>query len=194
MELLSKAVTVAMLSFVVSSMLAMGLGLTVAQIIAPLRNVRLVVLSLLAKFCIDTAGRSCACQDAAARRTAGRRPAFVGRCCRRALPAETGSDRQGQLGIRGWFDGVVDGGHGRLSATRVAGVAAGSFGQPGEDRPLTFSADAAAAGRRVGSQRPVPHCRRVRKASPQSGLLCVFRFDAAPVLDSDAFRSRQIKS
>jgi hypothetical protein len=39
-----------MLVFVVSSMLAMGLGLTIAQIIAPLRNVRLLVLSLLANF------------------------------------------------------------------------------------------------------------------------------------------------
>jgi hypothetical protein len=37
-ELLSKAATVAMLSFVVSSMLAMGSGLTVPQIIGPLRN------------------------------------------------------------------------------------------------------------------------------------------------------------
>ena len=44
MELLSKAATVAMLSFVVSSMLAMGAGLTVSQISEPLRNARLFVL------------------------------------------------------------------------------------------------------------------------------------------------------
>ena len=50
MELLSKAATVAMLSFVVSSMLAMGAGLTVSQISQPLRNARLVVLALLANF------------------------------------------------------------------------------------------------------------------------------------------------
>jgi bile acid:Na+ symporter, BASS family len=50
MNLLSKAATVAMLSFVVSSMLAMGAGLTVARIIEPLRNVRLVLLALLANF------------------------------------------------------------------------------------------------------------------------------------------------
>jgi bile acid:Na+ symporter, BASS family len=50
MDLLSKAATVAMLSFVVSSMLAMGTGLTVAQIIEPLRNARLLVLALLANF------------------------------------------------------------------------------------------------------------------------------------------------
>ena len=50
MELLSKAATVAMLRFVVTSMLAMGAGLTVSQISAPLRNARLVVLALLANF------------------------------------------------------------------------------------------------------------------------------------------------
>jgi BASS family bile acid:Na+ symporter len=50
MELAQKAVSVAMLTFVLSSMLGMGLGLTVGQILAPLRNVRLVVLSLVANF------------------------------------------------------------------------------------------------------------------------------------------------
>jgi BASS family bile acid:Na+ symporter len=49
-DLLSKAATVTMLSFVVSGMLAMGAGLNVTQIIEPLRNVRLVVLSLVANF------------------------------------------------------------------------------------------------------------------------------------------------
>ncbi len=50
MELLQKATPVAMLVFVLSSMLAMGLGLTVGEIVAPLRNARLVVLSLLVNF------------------------------------------------------------------------------------------------------------------------------------------------
>jgi bile acid:Na+ symporter, BASS family len=50
MELLQNATSVAMLSFVLSSMLAMGLGLTVSQILTPLRHARLVVLSLLANF------------------------------------------------------------------------------------------------------------------------------------------------
>jgi BASS family bile acid:Na+ symporter len=50
MELMQKAVPVAVLVFVVSSMLAMGLGLTVGEIIDPLRNVRRVVMSLLANF------------------------------------------------------------------------------------------------------------------------------------------------
>jgi BASS family bile acid:Na+ symporter len=50
MELLGKAVPVAMLAFVVSSMLAVGVGLTVGQIMAPLRNGKLVSLALLANF------------------------------------------------------------------------------------------------------------------------------------------------
>jgi hypothetical protein len=50
LNLLSKAATVAMLCFVLSSMLAMGAGLTLARIIESLRNVRLVFLALLANF------------------------------------------------------------------------------------------------------------------------------------------------
>lgn len=49
-DMLSKAVPFSILIFVVSSMLAMGFGLTVAQIVEPLRNARLVVLTLLANF------------------------------------------------------------------------------------------------------------------------------------------------
>jgi len=56
MELLQKAATVAMLAFVLSSMLALGLGLTVGQIIAPVSNARLVVLSVLANFLLMPLG------------------------------------------------------------------------------------------------------------------------------------------
>src|SRR6516162_1692375 len=56
MELMQKVALVAMLTFVLSSMLAMGLGLTVRQISAPLRNVRLVVSSLLANFVLMPLG------------------------------------------------------------------------------------------------------------------------------------------
>ena len=49
---MQKATTVAMLIFVLSSMLAMGLGFTVSEVITPLRNARLVVLSLLANFVV----------------------------------------------------------------------------------------------------------------------------------------------
>jgi predicted Na+-dependent transporter len=47
---LSTIVALSGLLFVVSSMLAMGLDLTTAQIVQPLKNVRLVVLALLGNF------------------------------------------------------------------------------------------------------------------------------------------------
>ena len=50
MDLLNKVATTALLGFVVSSMMAMGVGFTVRQIIDALRDVRLVLLGLLANF------------------------------------------------------------------------------------------------------------------------------------------------
>jgi BASS family bile acid:Na+ symporter len=56
MELLSQAASLAMMCFVISSMLAMGAGLTLSQIIEPLRDRRLVVLALLANFIVMPLG------------------------------------------------------------------------------------------------------------------------------------------
>src|SRR5271169_4870807 len=50
MDLLNKVATTPLLGFVVSSMMAMGVGFTVRQIIDALRDVRLVLLALLANF------------------------------------------------------------------------------------------------------------------------------------------------
>src|SRR5215472_5847092 len=50
MDLLSKASTLAMLCFVISSMLAMGMGLSIAEIIGPLRDIRLILVALVANF------------------------------------------------------------------------------------------------------------------------------------------------
>ena len=50
MDLLSKVATTALFGFVVSSMMAMGVGFTVGQIIDALRDVRLVLHALLANF------------------------------------------------------------------------------------------------------------------------------------------------
>lgn len=55
-DFLNKASNVAMLSFVVSSMLAMGTGLLVAQIVKPLHNARLVMLALAANFILMPIG------------------------------------------------------------------------------------------------------------------------------------------
>jgi BASS family bile acid:Na+ symporter len=49
-ELLTKGANLSVVFFVLSSTLGVGLSLTVAQIIEPLRNARLVALSLLANF------------------------------------------------------------------------------------------------------------------------------------------------
>ena len=50
METLAKAVPIAMLTFVVSSMLAVGLSLTVREIVTPLRNGKLLTLAVVANF------------------------------------------------------------------------------------------------------------------------------------------------
>ncbi len=50
MDVLSTVVSLSGLVFVVASMLAMGLSLTLPQIMAPLRDVRLVALALLVNF------------------------------------------------------------------------------------------------------------------------------------------------
>jgi BASS family bile acid:Na+ symporter len=55
-DVLNKAVNVATLSFVVSSMLGVGAGLLLGQIIEPLRNFRLVVLGLVANFILMPLG------------------------------------------------------------------------------------------------------------------------------------------
>jgi predicted Na+-dependent transporter len=44
--------TLGVLVFIVTSMLGMGFGLTIPQIMAPLKNTRLVLLSLMANFVI----------------------------------------------------------------------------------------------------------------------------------------------
>lgn len=49
-EILNAILQISLLVFVVSSMLAMGLSLTVSQIIEPLRNVRLVAVALAVNF------------------------------------------------------------------------------------------------------------------------------------------------
>lgn len=56
MEFLGKIVPIAMLTFVVSSMLAVGLSLTIGQIMEPLRNGKLVFVALLANFVLMPLG------------------------------------------------------------------------------------------------------------------------------------------
>lgn len=55
-EVLERAVPVATVVFVVSSMISMGLGLKIAQLAAPLKNPRLVTMSVLVNFVAVPAG------------------------------------------------------------------------------------------------------------------------------------------
>jgi BASS family bile acid:Na+ symporter len=55
-DLLNTVATTALLGFVVSSMMAMGVGLTIGQIVDALRDVRLVLLALLANFVVMPLG------------------------------------------------------------------------------------------------------------------------------------------
>lgn len=50
MEFVNKAASLTMIIFVVSCMLAVGLSLTISQVVAPLRNAKLVTFALLANF------------------------------------------------------------------------------------------------------------------------------------------------
>src|SRR4051794_36015048 len=52
MDLKQAAISICMIAFVLSSMVGMGLGLRVSEILAPLRNWRLVMLSLVANFVV----------------------------------------------------------------------------------------------------------------------------------------------
>src|SRR3954466_5908770 len=52
MDLKQTAISLAMMTFVLSSMIGMGLGLRLTEIVAPLRNRRLVAQGLIANFVI----------------------------------------------------------------------------------------------------------------------------------------------
>ena len=52
MDLKQAAISTCTIVFVLSSMLGLGLGLRVSEIVAPLRNWRLVTLSLVANFVV----------------------------------------------------------------------------------------------------------------------------------------------
>src|SRR5262249_48891198 len=56
MKLLSNAIPATLLVFVVSSMVAVGLSLTMGQILIPLRNAKLISLALLANFVLMPLG------------------------------------------------------------------------------------------------------------------------------------------
>ena len=104
------------LAFVLSSMLATGLALTIPQIVKPLRNVRLVVMALVANF----VHRACRCLSAHACHPDGAaapdRRVAAGHGGGRPLPAEADVDCQRQPCLCGRAHDAAAGGDGVLPA------------------------------------------------------------------------------
>src|SRR3954452_229987 len=116
-DLLIRGANASVVVFVVSSTLSVGLGLTVPQIVAPLRNGRLVVLSLVANFVLAPVAAI-----GLARVLAWMSP-WRPDCCWWRLPAaprfpQAGRSGQGRHAFRGRPDGRADGHHGWLYADR----------------------------------------------------------------------------
>src|SRR6476619_6476843 len=126
MELLSKAATVAMLSVVVSSMLAMGAGLTVSQISEPLRNVRLVVFALLANFVVMPLGALALAKVLGLDEPYGVGLLLLG-CAAGAPFLPKLAELAGQCRVCCRRNGAADGCHRSLSAGRPASAAPGGY-------------------------------------------------------------------
>src|SRR5216110_485874 len=92
----------------------------------------------------------------------------LGRCRRRAIPAEVSSAREGEPRIRSGSDGAANGYHSWLSTACVASISAGSFCQPCEDRPLVILPSACSAGCCACGQRTFSVCRGAYNAAAQS--------------------------
>ena len=147
-ETLTAVTRLLVLLFLVSSMSGIGLGLTLSQIIAPLRNVKLIVLAVITNFIIVRFWRwslhgCCGWMNRS-------RLVF---CCsgwrpvRRSCPKS--SYRQWRCRVSRRADGFADGWHDRLSAGRSAAIDQGCAGQSVEDRPIPYLADAYSAYRRL---------------------------------------------
>ena len=152
MDLKQAAISIAMIVFVLSSMLGMGLGLRVSEIVAPLRNWRLVDAVARGELRRDALRRTRVGENPAFGRVDGDRPAAAGPGRRRALLAKTRTDRQRQSRVCRRTDGAADGRDGGISADRVAAAAARRLGEPGANCAIARAADAASVGRRAGGQ------------------------------------------
>ena len=109
MEALSKVIPIAVLVFVVSSMLAVGLSLTVKQILAPLRDARLVTLALLANFVLMPISAFRYFKARATGYVSWRRSPAAGHSSRRAIPSQTGIGRRRQPRLCSGSDGPAHG-------------------------------------------------------------------------------------
>ena len=128
MELIQKASSVAMIAFVLSSMVAMGLGLTVSQTIAPLRRARLVGLSLVANFVLMPVAALGLAALLRLDEPLGVGLLLLGTAAGAPFLPKLAQIAKGDSGIRCRVDGLAHGCHRCISAARIAAIAARSFG------------------------------------------------------------------
>ena len=128
-QFFSAIAALAGLTFVVGSMLGTGLSLTVAQILQPLKNARLVILALLANFVLVPLLAFAHHSGAPARPVAADRLDRAGDDGGRALPGQGGAGRAGESLAGRRADVHADGRHHLLCAHRPAAAAAGRRGE-----------------------------------------------------------------
>ncbi len=108
------------LLFVVTSMLAMSLSLSVQQMTQPLKNVRLVILALLANFVLVPLLAFVITKVIPLEEPLQIGVILFGTCRRGALHPQAGTGRQGECRLRGRVDVPDHGCHHLLPAHRPA--------------------------------------------------------------------------
>jgi BASS family bile acid:Na+ symporter len=119
-EIMETLAGLSLLVFVIGSMASMGLSLKMNQIIAPLKNVKLVVLALVVNFILVPIVAYVITLILPLDESPGDRldPVSHGGGC--ALPAQAGRSCQRQRGFLGGTDGAADGCHHHLPADCAA--------------------------------------------------------------------------
>ena len=124
-QFFSAIAALAGLTFVVASMLGTGLSLTVAQILQPLKNARLVILALLANFVLVPLLAFAITRVLPLGPVAADRPDRAGDDGGRTLPGQGGGGRERESLPGRWADVSADGRDDLLRAYRPATAAAG---------------------------------------------------------------------
>lgn len=124
----------------------MGLSLTIGQIITPLRNVRLVVLSMVANFVLTPLAAIGLAALLRLDQPFGVGLLLLGTAAGAPFLPKLAQLAKGNLAFAVGLMVLLMGYHSWLSTARVASISAGSFCQPHEDRPLVVLPYACSAG------------------------------------------------
>ena len=152
MDLKQAAISVSMIVFVVSSMLAMGLGLRVSEIVAPLRNWRRVTLALVANFVVMPFAALALARMLRLEQSMGIGLLLLGMAAGAPFLPKLAQISKGNLafavGLMVLLMVITVG----YIPHRVAPAAARCLGEPGANRAVAGVADAASVGERPGTQ------------------------------------------